>query len=127
MTLEEALRDYLIDHAGITALVGTRVYPLLVAQSTAMPAISYQRISTDPTQHRGGTAHERVRIQIDGWAATYGGAIALREEIRAAMATFTRSADPRVDVALLQDARDLRDPDSQRWRVSMDYFIWATT
>ncbi len=126
MSIETALQAHLITHPGLSALVGTRVYPTQLPGNVTLPAVTYQRISTTPTQHRSHAEHGRIRLQIDGWATTYGGTVALREQIRDAMATFTRPANPRVDVALLQDDRDLREPDSERWRVSMDYFLFST-
>lgn len=126
MDIEQALRAHLLAHVGLAALVGSRVYPLLVPKDAALPAVTYQRISTVPTQHRGSVEHGRIRMQIDGWAGSFGGAVALREQIRDAMAQFRRTAAPRVDVALLQDDRDLREPDSERWRASMDYMIYST-
>lgn len=126
MTLEEALRAHLIAHPGLSALVGSRVYPVQVPQNVTLPAITYQRISTVPTQHRNQPVHGRVRMQLDGWTTSYGSAVELRIQMRAAMETFQRDSAPRVDAALLQDDRDLREPDSDRWRVSMDYFLFGT-
>lgn len=126
MTLEEALRAHLIAHSGLSALVGSRVYPVQVPQNVTLPAMSYQRISTAPTQHRNQPVHGRVRMQLDGWASNYAAAVELRTQMRAAMETFQRGSAPRVDAALLQDDRDLREPDSDRWRVSMDYFLFGT-
>lgn len=41
---EVALRARLLAVAGVSALVGTRVYPVILPQNPTFPAITYQRI-----------------------------------------------------------------------------------
>ena len=50
MAIEAGLYAHLVGSAGVTALVATRVYPLLVPQDATLPAIAYQRIS-GPRDH----------------------------------------------------------------------------
>lgn len=124
MTVETAVRTQLASHSGLAALVGDRIQPLPVSQYTDLPAVTYQRISTTATLHRGGTRHYRSRFQIDGWAESYEGMIALRTQIRAAMTGFRQADYPRVDMALLQDDRDIREEETSRWRCVIDYFVF---
>jgi hypothetical protein len=129
MNLEEALRAHLLTVPEVVALVGTRVYVAVLPQTVVLPAITYQRISSPPVTHRGDPTLTQVRMQVDGWAegllSNYDTASALRAAIRAGMKTFRREAAPRVTKAILRDKRDLRDPASNRWRVSLDFMIWV--
>lgn len=123
MNLEAALRAHLLAQLG--ALVGTRVYIVGLPQGVTLPALTFQRISTPVLQHKGDSDFAKVRMQIDAYAADYAGTAQLRAAIRGAMKTFKRGASPRVDKALLHDMRDLFDPNINRWRVSMDFYIWV--
>ena len=45
MSFESSLFTYLSAQTSLTALVSTRIYPVIMPQSTTMPAISYEKIS----------------------------------------------------------------------------------
>ena len=125
MNLEVALRAHLRTVPALAALVGTRIYPRRLPQSVTLPAITIQRISTGVVQHKGNSHLDRVRVQVDGWADDYAGAEALQKEIRAGMETFKRQSNPRVARTFLRNARDLDNPDINRYRASMDFMIWV--
>lgn len=124
--IEAAIRAHLIADAGLAALVGARVYPLQLPQRPTLPAVTYQHISTLPTQHRDNpyAHHERSRYQFDCWAGDYDSTLAVRAALAAAMGTLAQTDDLRIDVALLQGKRDNIDTAAGRWRATMDYFIW---
>jgi len=78
VTVITGLRAFLLDNAGIAALVGPRVYPLRLPQKATMPSIVLTRIDEINDAHlRGPVALNRARIQVDAWAATFDGATAL--------------------------------------------------
>jgi len=65
MTLESAIRTALVGDANINAIIGDRVYPLLIPQDVAYPAIAYQRISgKNLRSHDGADSLENVRVQL---------------------------------------------------------------
>lgn len=55
MSAETQLYALLSGNAGVTALVGTRIYPNLVPESMATPYIGYERVSTNPVATLEGT------------------------------------------------------------------------
>lgn len=126
MSIEAAIRTHLIGDAGLATLIGARVYPVQLPQRPTLPAITYQRISTLPTQDRGDAAasHARTRYQFDCWAADYDGLLAVRTALVTALGTVAQASNPRIDVALQQSQSDGIDTAAGRWRVTMDYFIW---
>lgn len=126
MSIEAALFSHLSTYAGVTALAGTRVYPLVLPQQPVLPAVTYQPISETPVQDRDSRAltYTRTRMQMVGYAATHDGAIGLRDALRGAMGAFVRANNPRVSVALEQQVRTEYEPEMARWRALLDYWIW---
>lgn len=126
MSIEAALYAHLAADAGLAAVVSTRIYPMQLPQQPTLPALTYQRISTLPTQHRGNAIalHRRVRMQIDCWAADYDTTLTVRAAVLAAMNSLAQDSGPRIDVAQLAEDRDVIDPLTARWRASIDFFIW---
>lgn len=117
---EQQLRAALVGHAGVTALVGARVYPLLIPEGTPLPCVTYQRVSGTPENTlEGHSGLEEVMVQVDCWSATYGGAKALAKQVRAAMAAAPFGS-------YLDQDRDLYDgePNNTIYRVSCDYRCW---
>lgn len=123
----EVIYSKLTGYAGLSALVGSRVYPSQLPQRVTLPAITYFRVTTTfvTTRDNGGRASlERPRIQFDCWGETRKQARAVAAELRYALATFPQASGPRVDVALPANDFDDYEPDTQRHRVILDAFIW---
>lgn len=100
---------------------GSRVYGVVlpqVAQDEGLPAVSYQRISSAPVNDYDGHSNlDKVRIQVDAWARTYGAAKQLAGEIRAALTAASFKA-------LLESDFDEFEEESKLYRVSTDYELW---
>jgi len=126
--IEEALQAHLVADVGLTTLIGTRCHSLQLPQRSPLPAITYQRISTLPLHHRSSMVANfgRTRFQFDVWSATYLQALTVRAALYEAMGTLPQASNPRIDVALLQDARDAFEAEPERWRAIVDYYIWHT-
>lgn len=132
--IEQALHDKLADTAGVSALVGSRIYPLLAPQRATRPYVTYQRISTERDfALDGGVGRAQGRIQIDAWAETQLGARAVADAIRAALHGFTGdiawggspAATATIRACRLVDERDFIDDEAQPrlYRISMDFLI----
>lgn len=66
MTVEEAIADRIAADAGVSALVGTRVWQLKFPQNPAMPAVLVQQISEPQDTHlRGAMSQTVARVQVD--------------------------------------------------------------
>ena len=117
---EKSLVATLKGNAPLAALVGTKIFPLIVPQGTAFPCISYQRISGMPANTLSGhSGLEEIDLQIDVWAKTYTEAKAIAKAVRAAMPAKGTpfSAHLRMD-------EDLPGDDGTYFRVSMEYVVW---
>ncbi len=120
--LESALYSALSGDAAIAAVVGSGIYPVIIPQDAAFPAITYTRISggqqNDLTGYEGT---ENPRMQIDVWGKTYAAVKDLAAKVRAAMnAAITFSAIQISD-------QDLYEDDMKIYRVSMDFSVWFNT
>ncbi len=57
MSVETGLAAELLGNAGVAALAGTRVYPLLIPQVIALPSIAYQVIGGPASYSHLGSSH----------------------------------------------------------------------
>lgn len=86
MTIEEALYSYLSTYAGLTASVGTRIYPNVIPSDASLPAVAYQRISTARVRsHEGPSNLSHTRIQFTCVADSYSAVKSVADQIRAAL------------------------------------------
>lgn len=84
--LEEAVYSRLNGNAGVSAIVGTRIYPEKIPQEATLPAVAYARISARRARsHSGPGGLARPRIQVTCVAASYSEAKALAAATRKAL------------------------------------------
>jgi len=111
MRLEEALYAHLSGDADVAALVGDRIYPLLVPQDADLPALAYQRISGVPIYaHDGPPGLARARVQITCLGRSYSEAKDLAARVRAALSgyrgTMGGAGGVEVGAAFIENHRD---------------------
>ncbi len=131
MTLEEALYSYLKDVAGLKALVGDRIYPVVIPQKADMPAVAFQRVSGVREHTMGddpGLAHPR--IQFSCYGQTYSSAKNTAQEVRKALqdqrnTTWGGAGGVKVQAIMLENELDLPwEPDSRLFCAVLDFTIW---
>ena len=125
-TVEQSFESYLTGYAGLTALISTRVYPLIIPQGATLPCVTYQRIDTPRTLTHGDSGATgtlaRPRIQFSSWAATLSEAMAIAYQLRAALNGKTGSmgtAPYNITVRAILVDNEMQDyePETQLWRV----------
>lgn len=121
--LEESIFSHLSTVAAITTYVGAsssaRIYPVYLPQDPTLPAMSYQRISSQPQVSMGGFCNlDNPRIQIDCWATSYSAVKGMAEAVRDAMMSAAGFN------ALEISDQDLFEPDLEIYRVSIDFSCW---
>jgi hypothetical protein len=111
MTIEGALLAKLTGAAGLAALVAARVYALEAPQNTALPLVTFQRVSAERFHNWGADAGVKGEVwQFDAWGRTYDEACDVAEQIEAALSRFSGTADSTVIQDVLFDSdTDLRD------------------
>lgn len=112
--------------AAVAALVGARIHPLEVPQASTFPAVTYQQVS-GPRDHssRGPTGTANLRVQVDCWAESYDGAIAVAKVVREALDGYRGSQGGATVVStVMLTERDLSEPTPGLKRISQDYSIY---
>ncbi len=125
MIIEEALRTYVIGVTAVSALIGSRFYPLRIPENPTYPAVTYQRISGPRIRsHTGPSNLAYPRFQLDCYGATYLSAKASATALRVALDGYKGlMGTVAVGSVLLMDDRDDYDPATRIWRVSLDFII----
>lgn len=124
-TTEEAMLNVLESDAAVQAhcgaTPGTRIHPLVLPQDPTLSAITYQRIANDPMYSSDGAdGLDRVRMQLDVWAASYEGAKQLVRAVKNAL----EAAQSAAFSAQLLTENDFYENAPRLYRVSLDYSIW---
>ena len=124
--VETALYTILSGDAGVTALISTRMYPVVIPQDVSLPAVAYQRISTARVySHDGPSCLARPRFQFSCTATTYSAARAVANAIRAALDGYNDTANGvRIMAAFTQNEFDGFTDTDDLWTVYQDYFVW---
>jgi Protein of unknown function (DUF3168) len=130
------LRAYLLDDAAIAAIVGTRVYPIVLPQGQVQTSIVYTRISGFGDNHMlGPSGLSRPRIQIDCWSQSIDTAAQLanlvKERIDGFLGTWLWGEDSPEEAIVVQgvfyeNEREDYDDVSKLYRVSRDFFVWVS-
>ncbi len=132
-TIEDAVFSILSTTSGVTALIGSgtaaRIYPLVIPQTAALPAMAYQCIDSPKEHAHDGPSHlARTRLQLSCVAASPSAARSLAAAIRQALDGYRGTVSGvRIDGILVDDARDQwLEPVSNEVRpfVSVDAVIW---
>ena len=134
MFIEEALVSYLKADGGVSALISSRLFPLSWPQqdpqtgdSITFPTLTYMRmsgqdfhvLSSQPNLHK-------ATFQFQAWGIQYADAKALNEAVFTALNGF-RGFMLDVPVQSILSAnreRDMRDPETQLYRVISEYTIF---
>jgi hypothetical protein len=82
------MADFLTDFRDRLSTVTPKVHPNFVPEGTGLPYIRYQVISDPRPEHlKGYQTARQSRVQVDCFAATYGAARQLAENVIAAVDT----------------------------------------
>jgi hypothetical protein len=129
--IEVALFDFLSGNAGVAALVGTRVFPLVVPQRSAQatlrhPCLVYARLDVRRQQKFCETdGLVRSLFQLDCYAPTYAESTAVASVTRAALIDFRGMMGAvRVRAVFLDSQGDLVEPDPGLYRVVQRFILW---
>jgi hypothetical protein len=123
MNAEGAIRAAILASAPVTALVGTRVYPMMLPQAPTFPAIVYQRISTVPDMLVEGPGFAPIRIQLSMWASTFDGARTLADAVVTALHGYHGGE---LRLSRLINLLDDYEPDTKLFRVIADFRVHHT-
>jgi hypothetical protein len=129
--IETALRAQLLATPAVTALVGQRIYALILPQKPQggagwVPAVTYQRIAAiRENALDGATGLVGVRFQVDSWALTYAEVKDLAAAVRGALNGFAGAVGgENVQGSFLLADTDRYESEVELFRVSQDFRVW---
>jgi hypothetical protein len=130
MTIKDAIYTYLITQTGLTALVGTRIYPDgEIPQRVSLPAIEYSLVSKVQDHTSGSDAGNPYfsRWQFDCWADKGYTADDVAVQLIAALKDYsgTLGGDGGVSVnrILMENQTEIKDDELKRKGVTIDFTI----
>jgi len=132
VTVDEALKVELRAHAGLSALIGPRAYPVKLPPDCALPAVSFQFISRVPAAHTmvADPTLTSQRVQINSWGATPDSAVAVADEVEDAIRDFMGTLGGEEGVAVSRiffesSVGPMEDVEGDCYGVKQDYIIWV--
>jgi hypothetical protein len=123
--MESDLRALIIGDSAVNAMVGDRVYPLLLPQQPTLPAIAYQRISSSHVHsHSGVSGYCTARVQFACYAQSFAEAASLGDKLRAAIDAWAgvQGATSFAGILLL-DERDAFEEEALSFRKDLDFEV----
>ena len=136
--LSDGLYNFLKTNGGVSALVASRIYPLIIPQSvyseaSKQPCLVYSIDTDDRILHYDGS--EKLvtgRLQIDCYARSYSASQNLAAAVRAALVDYSGSmvsnTSPATATAVqrvfLDGEVSLTDEEPGLYRVMQRYVIW---
>lgn len=127
--LAAGLFSALTADAGIAALIGTRVYPVMLPENPTLPALIYKFVGGRSTPTLTTSGMQRSRLEIDCYGATYDDASALRSAVIAALnglqgqladGTYLQNAD------LLNPGLDFFEDEPRQYRCMVEFYLFYT-
>lgn len=121
MSLESGIFSALTNDAALSALVGSRVYPVIAPQGVTAPFVVYQPIAAIPATTRG-EAHEisETLVQFSCYGETYAAATQVRAALVAALDCVAIAGG---DSPTLQDERSDYEEAVELHRADADFLI----
>jgi hypothetical protein len=130
VSIETDLHSHLAAYAGLTALVGTRIYPLKAKSDAATPYCVHQIIS-DVRQysHSGFSGLSRYRVQVSCYgedteaASGYATVKAVAAQVVAAMEAW-HTSNAKVQSCLCEDGPDDYNEATEACHIPLDFIVW---
>lgn len=120
--IEKTIYSELIAAPALTALISTRVYPLVLPEGCARPAIVIQKISTDGFNSLDGANDlEYPRFQFSCYGESYSSAVSVALQLKEAVKGSALLKE------YLSSERDDYEPETKLFRRTVDFMIWAVS
>lgn len=124
MAIETAIYTRLSGYNDLSSLVSTRISPNKRKQDGVLPAITYQRISSQRFSAMGSDSNVvKARFQFDVWAATYASASAVRDALIASLQRWRTTSGATVYDCFIIGEYDLYEDDIDQHHIAIDVEI----
>ena len=121
----KAIYTILTEDAGVSAVVGSRVYPQVAAQGAAFPFVVYVLQDNTPSDTKSGLSTlDEIRYDIVAAAETYSALSSLTERIRLALDRYTGTVSGIVVDSIQFTELDVdNDPATETFVSSSEYIL----
>lgn len=118
--IETVFRSALTSATSVTAIVGTRIYPLVLPTDPTLPAIEFTFVAglNIPTMDSMGV--QKYRVEVNCWGDTYGDAVSLRYAVVKALSGYT-SCNSSIQYLMPQDDFD---NDLLQYRATAEFYVF---
>lgn len=130
MSMLSALASHLLSDTAVSALVGARVYPERLPESTSatpntMPLITYQLIDEPLRMSYQNNVIFRARVQVDAWGGSYKSAQNVATAVFQCLQGYSGSMNGSVVIGVIfrLTKRDVSDPNVELHRVTQDFHV----
>lgn len=128
MDTDITMRQLILETAGVTTWVGTRVYPAQLPDDVTLPAVVYDAISDVPryTNERAYDRQECARVlryEVNSYAGSLAQARAVDAAIRRGLSGYKGNAGGGQVAVWRQNSYSARYEDESLWRVVTDYMV----
>jgi hypothetical protein len=132
MNISGIVYTILAADSAVTAICSTRIFPLTIPQTEALPAVRIVTIALEPFDTKtGGSTLDAIRVQIDAYAYSMLTAQQLEEAIRVALdryrgsvtVTGTGGATYFVDGVRFENRNETMEEEKDIFRMSADYQV----
>lgn len=123
-----ALRSILVADSGLTALTGSKVFPLIVPQGQSYPALAYQVVSDTPIRCKApiGTTADEYRFQVSAYASTYLLMEQIAKAVRLALDNYQGESEEETVLRVYFDGqRDLYEEEPRLFHRAMDFRVFV--
>jgi len=126
MTISDEIFTRLTTHSGLSALIGTRAFPMKMPQNYKLPCVVYQKIAGIETySHDGDAGLYRPRYQFSCYANSHSGVEALVVQLKSALTCYSdETLTTPWAVSFMDMEYEQYDPELDLYRVIVDYRIW---
>ena len=119
----DVLYSYLSTHVGLSALVGTRIYPVDALEQGAKPYCVYAVISEIRHYSHGGYSNlSEYRIQISCYGDTNASARAVVAQVIAALEAWP-SVNPNVQKSFFENDFFIYEPETELHHIPVDFMV----
>ena len=112
MSIEDAIYTRLSGHAGLTAIIGVRHYPVIAPQNPVAPYVVWRRSGTNKISLLSvDTDISQVEYQFECYATTFEVARSIVNELRLALQRYSATVSGTVimDITIENDEDDYDD------------------
>jgi uncharacterized protein DUF3168 len=121
--IDAALVEKILNGPGISGLIGTRFYPLILPQNTKLPAATFQLIARQARHGHDDEADYQQIFQVDCWADTYPETKSLADNLRSLLDGYSGPVGSLDALIFLDNEKDEYIDAAKLYRVSMDFII----